>query len=469
MQFKQFPSELLLLILQLVAGIENDGNIQDFFKKTSAGNDDFVPKVSGGKTTMRRRGELEAGECTLEMFSNNSAAYWACSAQFALQRNWFPDPIQGLFSYQSWNGMDGFWQNGVVLESMANAMQYLNNTRYLTVVSNSLRDLESLLLAYGPQPSFDDMGWYGLAYTRIAEVTSRKGFLHTAAKIFDWIWDHGWDTGTCGGGVWFDQTEQSKSTIENVQLIQLGGRLARLGAGEKYKAKAETAWMWLRSRGILNATSFQVYDDVNLTTCKANQSTTWTYTAGTLVGGLVELSKLRKGKEAKSTLATAHNVSHAVIKRLTNTHGGLVDPCETGAAPPCNLDQSIFKGIFARNLRYLMDISPISKRRLYSSFLSRNIASLKQNSMCEISVKNSSHCHLVYLNGGPAYPATGPVFGVHWSGPFMEGRPIQQTSALDLLLSGVKGKVVCKGVGCSFDPHPPPPRPLSCKNAPRPT
>ena len=26
-----------------------------------------------------------------------------------------------------------------------------------------------------------------------------------------------------------------------------------------------------------------------------------------------------------------------------------------------------------------------------------------------------------------------------------EGRPIQQTSALDLLLSGVKGKVVCKG------------------------
>ena len=81
----------------------------------------------------------------------------------------------------------------------------------------------------------------------------------------------------CGGGVWFDQTEQSKSTIENVQLVQLGGRLARLlvmmtmlmtlvlklkiwrlGAGEKYKAKAETAWGWLRSHGIVNATSFQV-------------------------------------------------------------------------------------------------------------------------------------------------------------------------------------------------------------------
>merc|ERR1719209_1235149 len=87
------------------------------------------------------------------------------SAQYALQRNWFPDPIQGLFSYQSWNGMDGFWQNGVVLESMANAMHYLNNTRYSSVVHGSLRQLDSLLLAYGPQPSYDDMAWFGLAYS----------------------------------------------------------------------------------------------------------------------------------------------------------------------------------------------------------------------------------------------------------------------------------------------------------------
>ena len=105
-------------------------------------------------------------------------------------------------------------------------------------------------------------------------------------------------------------------------------------------------------------------------------------------------------------------------RRLTNAHGVLVDPCETGALPPCNLDEDIFKGIFARNLRwtcckysicprYLIDITSGVKRHTYSAFLSRNIASLKQNSMCEISSKNSSQCHLVYLNGGPAYPATG--------------------------------------------------------------
>ena len=33
-----------------------------------------------------------------------------------------------------------------------------------------VRELNELLLAYGPQPSYDDMAWYGLAYTRIYEV-----------------------------------------------------------------------------------------------------------------------------------------------------------------------------------------------------------------------------------------------------------------------------------------------------------
>ena len=72
MQLRQPSSALFLLILQLVAGIENGGSSEE----TSAIK--FVPKVIGGKTTMRRIGESEAGECTLEMFSNNSAAYWAC-------------------------------------------------------------------------------------------------------------------------------------------------------------------------------------------------------------------------------------------------------------------------------------------------------------------------------------------------------------------------------------------------------
>merc|ERR1712136_676461 len=116
--------------------------------------------------------QKENGNCTQEMFpikSNNGkttefdkAALLSCQAQYALQRNWYPDPIGGLFSYQTWNGMDGFWQNGVAVEALTNAMIYGNHSRYLSVVQSSLRELSDLLLAHAPQPSFDDVAWYGL-------------------------------------------------------------------------------------------------------------------------------------------------------------------------------------------------------------------------------------------------------------------------------------------------------------------
>jgi mannan endo-1,6-alpha-mannosidase len=64
----------------------------------------------------------------------SKAALTGCQAQYAFQRNWFPDPIAGLFSYQTWNGMDGFWQDGIAIETMANTMHYGNHTRYFSVV-----------------------------------------------------------------------------------------------------------------------------------------------------------------------------------------------------------------------------------------------------------------------------------------------------------------------------------------------
>ena len=88
--------------------------------------------------------QSENGNCTQEMFPIKSkngkttefdkAALLSCQAQYALQRNWYPDPIGGLFSYQTWNGMDGFWQNGLAVEALTNAMIYGNHSRYLSVV-----------------------------------------------------------------------------------------------------------------------------------------------------------------------------------------------------------------------------------------------------------------------------------------------------------------------------------------------
>ena len=155
------------------------------------------------------------------------------------------------------------------------------------------------------------MAWYGLAYSRIYEVTKLRKFLDISTKIFDWVWSNGWDSKVCGGGLWFDQSQASKDTIENVQMFQLGNRLARLTKKSEFKEKARELWRWMNKVGMISETTSQVYDGISLTSCRRNTNTTFTYTAGTAIGGLVELYLLEQNK---THLQTAHNITMAVIK-----------------------------------------------------------------------------------------------------------------------------------------------------------
>ena len=61
------------------------------------------------------------------------------------------------------------------------------------LLQNSLREVDDLKLAYAPQPSFDDMAWFGLAYARVHELFNLQGFLRVAKNIYSWCWNNGWD------------------------------------------------------------------------------------------------------------------------------------------------------------------------------------------------------------------------------------------------------------------------------------
>ena len=115
----------------------------------------------------------------------------------------------------------------------------------------------------------------------------------------------------CGGGLWFDQGQTAKDTIENVQMFQLGNRLARLTGRSEYREKAGQLWLWINKVGMVSQETSQVYDGISLSSCRTNTNTTFTYTAGTTIGGLVELYLLDRNT---THLQTAHNISMSVIK-----------------------------------------------------------------------------------------------------------------------------------------------------------
>ena len=108
------------------------------------------------------------------------------------------------------------------------------------------------------------MAWYALAYTRVHELYHLQGFLRVAKEIFHWCWNKGWDHSSDCGGIWFDQSHQGKSTIENTQMYALGMKLARFSNSpqekQDFQGKSEKVWNFLTNKtGILNGTTFQVF------------------------------------------------------------------------------------------------------------------------------------------------------------------------------------------------------------------
>jgi len=262
-------------------------------------------------------------------------------------------------------------------------------------------------------------------------------------------------------------------------MIQLAAKLWKNEKGfEEYGEKALKVWDWIQKMQIVNLTTYEVYDGISVSECACHGGITYTYTAGTLLGGMIELhvktkssSFLQNNNNATiDFLSLALRIADSAIRLMTKD-GVLVEHCDLDQS--CNLDQQIFKGIFVRNLRYLIDKlgeEKEEKKKGYRNFLKRNAASLRKNAMCSPTISNTSNsCHIVYMDGSPSYPASGPVFDSWWLGPYRESRPIQQTAALDLLLAVVEEGVICSGEGCTFNPSPATTNPLSCSDSPCPT
>ncbi len=82
-----------------------------------------------------------------------------------------------------------------IIETKRNlGTQFLLQTKWHSpglTFQSSIRELDELEEAYAPFPSFDDMAWYGLAYTRVYEIFKLENFLRVAKDLFNWCWNKG--------------------------------------------------------------------------------------------------------------------------------------------------------------------------------------------------------------------------------------------------------------------------------------
>ncbi len=316
----------------------------------------------------------------------------AASAAAGLQR-WY----QGT-TYRSAR----WWQSANALETTIDYMQATGSRAYLG-------NLNRTYLAFHRGDRFldhyyDDGGWWALAWIKAYDLTGDQRYLGQARAIFEAMTD-GWDS-TCGGGIWWSTGRTYKNAIANELFLTVAAELHNRIPGDTwYSGWARREWAWFSGTGMLTRSGL-VIDGLNQ--CQpVLTSPTWTYNQGVLIGGLIALNGITHDRRL---LLTARRVAGAVIRSpVLSPHGVLREPCEQASS--CDADQTLFKGIFIRNL------SKLDSRvggAPYRGYLRRNARSVWD------------------------HDRRADEFGLSWSGPFDGPGTARQAAALDALTAGIR-------------------------------
>jgi predicted alpha-1,6-mannanase (GH76 family) len=243
----------------------------------------------------------------------------------------------------------GWWNAANCLDAVESAIAANNGTRYLSVITNTynLNSGGNFLNGY-----YDDEGWWAEAWIRAYDLVGDARYLNMAKTIFSDMTD-GWGA-PCGGGIWWDKAHTYKNAIANelfcLVAIGLHQRTPGDGGTGSYYYWATNEWAWFKASGMINAQN--LVNDGLTSGCVNNGSTTWTYNQGVILAALADLYK---SSGDTNYLNQAVLIANAAIGTLRYSSGVLREPCETTGCGGGDVPQ--FKGIFARELAYLYDVT----------------------------------------------------------------------------------------------------------------
>ncbi len=354
---------------------------------------------AGGATS------IPGSDGNLSTGANSVAASYGKNAKTAvaeLQR-WYVRST-GLYASPA-----GWWHTANSITVLANYPKVTQKPTYDPVIRNTF-SVAQRLHANFINMYYDDQQWWALAWIDAYDVTGRASYLSMAETIFANVAKNGWDTTTCGGGVWWNTKDTYKNAIPNELFLEVAAKLANRTHGKTsavYLSWAQKEWTWFKGSGMINSQNL-INDGLNSRdprACSNNEGTTWTYNQGVILGGLAELYRA----DHDSTLLTkAEAIAGATISHLT-VNGILTEPHKISGG-----DAPQFKGIFMRNLMELYQTIPASSAPAarYRKFAQANAQSIWKNDR-----------------------ASANKLGGLWQGPFDSADATRQTSALDALIA----------------------------------
>lgn len=266
--------------------------------------------------------------------------------------------------------------NSVIKMMDVNGLVHSTYTRLTAVFSMRERSVNDRAFKGFINDYYDDEGWWALAWIRAYDVTNNLDYLNMAITIVNDM-SGGYSSTPCGGGIWWSKDKQYKNAIANELYLTVLASLANRIGDQKdtLVSMAVGQWQWFKNSGMINAQG-TINDGLTINedgSCVNNDGIVWSYNQGVILGGLVELYKAN-GDAA--LINSAVSIAKAAISEL-NVDGILHDGCDLNNGW-CGGDGSTFKGVFLRNLGYLVqvDIIDADTIRQFKAFIRQNADSI---------------------------------------------------------------------------------------------
>ena len=325
---------------------------------------------------------------------------------------YLPHATRGVEALQGWydegTGLyktTGWWNSANAITALADYSKAANTQKYVSTLANTFSAAQKTSAGFLNR-YYDDEGWWALAWIDVYDLTGDNRYLQMAQSIFGDM-SAGWDTTTCGGGIWWSKDKTYKNAIANELFLSVAAHLANRVSNRQaalYGDWSRREWEWFTASGMINAQHL-INDGLDSSApkaCKNNGKTTWSYNQGVTLGALAEFSRF---SDDRTLISEAGAIATSAMTHLVDAKGILHDPCE----PKCGADGPQFKGIFVRNLMQLYELNPDPA---YRSFVDINADSI--------------------WNAGQGSDYR---FGVVWSGPFDQADAATQSSALDAIIA----------------------------------
>ncbi|ORY29259.1 hypothetical protein BCR33DRAFT_857774 [Rhizoclosmatium globosum] len=280
--------------------------------------------------------------------------------------------LKGLF-----NGTKGaeYGCSGIYFDLFYKYMQYSGDYSTLSFVDTNMQltvggngdflDGQSAILEISGRWN-DDIGWWALATMTAAETFGKDAivaknnimqgynptYFSLANTTFEQIWMD-WDTTKCGGGIYWSRIRTGnnanlKSTITNVEEMELGARLYVVTKDQKFKDRFDVIYAWLKTYKIVDD-DYTVHDGLTTDACAVSQEL-YSYHTGELMAAL---GIMYQATNDQNYLDEAHKIFKAVQRLFVDPATNILNrepSCPDGTTASCGKSPSgysfpVYKGL----------------------------------------------------------------------------------------------------------------------------